>query len=543
MPNTNAFTDEQIAEILQQLNQHPGARLQYIGSRYVPKFADPAEWDNTQTYEPLTIVLNEGNSFTSKQFVPVGVDINNAEYWAETGNYNAQVEQYRQEVLGFDQRITDNANRIALINQAFTTPEEHGAKKDGVTDDSTAINAAIQTGVPVVFSEGTYLIASPIVINAPVTLIGAGHTKTIITANSAITMMEISPSSNSIAEKGFTVDGLFLNGNNNALYGIYYNNDGQTSNYISRWKFSNMRIENCTTGIEFTNQEVADGYFIGGFERMFIGSPVIFNRAGDSWYIRDSQFYEEGYVEVRSIASGARMMGFVNNNFVADHFTFNGNGLYFAYNQFEPQGLPAISITGYGNTIFASTVNSHSDDSGKYLIAFDNGLGVANQGSENTIISCDIVKPTNSGLISANDKVCMKGAKFYQTSGPIMKRSEYAQYFSGQYIDGANIEPSTVEGVSVTRNYSYYNDGIAHITCYVTFSEAQTVNNSTLLLNLANLFNKNQYGIANSYNSSNELAPVGVQTLGPGIYAFTKSNTNIDNVTTIVIRQDFETSI
>lgn len=75
--------------------------ITYTGARYVPLFADPAQWDNTKAYEPLTIVLNEGNSYTSKTFVPVGVDISNEMYWALTGNYNAQVEAYRQEVQNF----------------------------------------------------------------------------------------------------------------------------------------------------------------------------------------------------------------------------------------------------------------------------------------------------------------------------------------------------------------------------------------------------------------------------------------------------------
>lgn len=75
------------------------AGYRYVGARYVPKFASPAEWSSANTYEPLTIVMHEGNSFTSKHFVPVGIDIENEDYWAETGNYNSQVEQYRQEVL------------------------------------------------------------------------------------------------------------------------------------------------------------------------------------------------------------------------------------------------------------------------------------------------------------------------------------------------------------------------------------------------------------------------------------------------------------
>lgn len=95
----------------------PGVR-QYVGARYVPVFADPLEWSDTIGYGPLTVVLHEGNSYTSRQSVPVGIDIDNTAYWAETGNYNAQIEAYRQEVLAFDGRITANANAIDAETRA-----------------------------------------------------------------------------------------------------------------------------------------------------------------------------------------------------------------------------------------------------------------------------------------------------------------------------------------------------------------------------------------------------------------------------------------
>lgn len=82
------------------------AVTQYIGARYVPLFADPMQWDSTKTYEPLTIVYNEGNSYTSRQYVPAGIQIDDDSYWALTGNYNAQIEQYRAEVARCDRRIT-----------------------------------------------------------------------------------------------------------------------------------------------------------------------------------------------------------------------------------------------------------------------------------------------------------------------------------------------------------------------------------------------------------------------------------------------------
>lgn len=70
----------------------------YIGNRYVPKIMrDDEPWTNTKEYESLTVVLYQGASYTSRKNVPTGVDILNKDYWACTGNYDAQVEQYRQE--------------------------------------------------------------------------------------------------------------------------------------------------------------------------------------------------------------------------------------------------------------------------------------------------------------------------------------------------------------------------------------------------------------------------------------------------------------
>ena len=93
---------------------------EYIGARYVPLFADPIDWDSTKTYEPLTIVYNQGNSYTSRQYVPAGIDISNDTYWARTGNYNAQIEQYRSEVATFDGRITTNETNITDLQNDIT---------------------------------------------------------------------------------------------------------------------------------------------------------------------------------------------------------------------------------------------------------------------------------------------------------------------------------------------------------------------------------------------------------------------------------------
>ena len=75
----------------------------YVGHRYVPKLE--GDWDNSKTYEALSIVQYQGNSFTSRQPVPSGVELTNEEFWVSTGNYNAQVEQYRQDVRNLESDI------------------------------------------------------------------------------------------------------------------------------------------------------------------------------------------------------------------------------------------------------------------------------------------------------------------------------------------------------------------------------------------------------------------------------------------------------
>lgn len=109
------------------------ATRQYIGARYVPKFADPIEWDNARSYEALEIVTYLGTSYTSKKSVPVGTAITNSEYWVATGNYNAQVEEYRQEVEALNDafdvlsdEVFNGYKNIILIGDSYGTANGGG---------------------------------------------------------------------------------------------------------------------------------------------------------------------------------------------------------------------------------------------------------------------------------------------------------------------------------------------------------------------------------------------------------------------------------
>lgn len=196
---------------------------QYVGARYVPKFADPTAWTSGTSYEALTIVTYNNSSYTSKMPVPatVGNPADNPDYWALTGNYNAQVEEYRQITAqvqsGLNQEITErkalidtdadgnteingrikyaepsvsdgyesipmvsasgNAYRLPTVNalKAVGNPNPllYGGYSDGTHADETtaAINSAIENNDTVYFPEGTYLINSTIEITKNTSLI------------------------------------------------------------------------------------------------------------------------------------------------------------------------------------------------------------------------------------------------------------------------------------------------------------------------------------------------------------------------------------
>lgn len=115
---------------------------QYVGSRYVPIFADPIEWDNHRSYESLTIVTHDGESYTSKCNVGPGIDITNRRYWAKTGAYNAQVEQYKNEVKDLSSQVTgfasDNAEFREKIDQY---DKDNAAMKNTVAANNARVDA------------------------------------------------------------------------------------------------------------------------------------------------------------------------------------------------------------------------------------------------------------------------------------------------------------------------------------------------------------------------------------------------------------------
>lgn len=123
----------------------PGQALQYVGARYVPVFAEPTEWSSQRVYERLTIVTYMGGSYTSKIDVPAGIPPTNTEYWALTGNYNAQTEQYRQEVESLQHIVDANTDDITELQ---AVQAQHTTDLTSINQSITNLTAGQQNLIP-----------------------------------------------------------------------------------------------------------------------------------------------------------------------------------------------------------------------------------------------------------------------------------------------------------------------------------------------------------------------------------------------------------
>lgn len=78
------------------------------------------EWSSTNSYEALAVVTNQGNSYTARQDVPIGVELTNTDYWTETGNWNAQIEAYRQEVAQYTALMNKVCKNYDSVNSMLS---------------------------------------------------------------------------------------------------------------------------------------------------------------------------------------------------------------------------------------------------------------------------------------------------------------------------------------------------------------------------------------------------------------------------------------
>lgn len=159
-------------------------------------------------------------------------------------------------------KITEITNEISQLGQEivyysnYVTPQMFGAKADGTTDDTEAIQSAINSGEEVFFPKGNYKITSPIVVPYGCTIKGTNDS--IIIGDSSIDGFTIS--TDEVYIENITITdckyAINLNGNKNVFSRVHLKNStvGCYINSARAWgnNFNDCRFEYNDIGIEST---------------------------------------------------------------------------------------------------------------------------------------------------------------------------------------------------------------------------------------------------------------------------------------------------
>lgn len=144
----------------------------------------------------------------------------------------------------------------------YVTPEMYGAKGDGVTDDTQAIQNAVNVGKYVLFGSKTYLITNTIQCSGNISLLGNGATSTIINCTGNDVAFEFSNDTIMWYPPSVKVSFLRINSPNGA---IRFSNI--TQGVIENCAFSGESLSTVPT-IDITNEshcvQIRNNWIYGG---------------------------------------------------------------------------------------------------------------------------------------------------------------------------------------------------------------------------------------------------------------------------------------
>src|SRR5574337_369346 len=153
--------------------------------------------------------------------------------------------------------LSDTLNRLTLIghnsdgsHKHWADVKEYGATGDGVTDDTTAIQTAITSGLPVVIPDGTYIVTGLTVSGA--TAFHGSYNSVLKFKTGATPAPIITATGDAIK----VVGGLRLDGNSTATYGWYHqgaNNAEINSLWISGATSHGLYIKGVTGNGSYYN--------------------------------------------------------------------------------------------------------------------------------------------------------------------------------------------------------------------------------------------------------------------------------------------------
>lgn len=89
---------------------------QYIETSSI-SYADPIQWDITKQYPRNTVVVTvNGDGYLSTQPVPIGIDIDNEDYWTKIGNFSELWGSVKLAITPIDEKLKTTASAARAVN-------------------------------------------------------------------------------------------------------------------------------------------------------------------------------------------------------------------------------------------------------------------------------------------------------------------------------------------------------------------------------------------------------------------------------------------
>lgn len=120
----------------------------YIGARYTPKFE--GEWKANKEYAALSVVYSNNKSYVSRKTVPAGTAVTETEFWVESADWNAQVEQYNHNVTQYKAQVDTYQNSVERyteqVNQFYAdTLHSYETRDEMIADTNIKLGDTLLT--------------------------------------------------------------------------------------------------------------------------------------------------------------------------------------------------------------------------------------------------------------------------------------------------------------------------------------------------------------------------------------------------------------
>ena len=370
---------------------------QYIGARYVPKFM--GTFDATQAYEALCVVDNGmGTSYISRVDTPAGTSLSDPTYWAVYGASSGA--------------IVNLQNQVDALKAIAVTPEMFGAEGDGVTDDSQAMQDAMNFAKVVYLPKTSVYLIKDVTMPEGAILLGPGkiifdyadNTNCITTSgNNLIDGVEFTDNGGVYKADPYAIISTFevdnvaiTNCNFHDLhigYAALFEHCNQctfTHNKVKDYSFTGVMALHTCTFLDFSYNAIIDGHDTSqGLRYPICVSGYSGNNYGPASYIKCNYNYIK---DATPLWEGIDSHGAVNCEVIGNYIDRVMNGIAFGY----PGSASGTLADNNRNVIIKNNfVNTYTAGAN-----FNRGINVAGQAtsiiknveiSDNVIVCNDTV--------------------------------------------------------------------------------------------------------------------------------------------------------